>query len=155
MISNYETIIWDFNGTILNDVELCIEIANKILRKEKLNELTEDRYKDVFGFPITAYYKRIGIDLEKISMEYLTNEFIASYMASVKNCKLHGEIEDVLIDLDKGSGNQFVLTAAHTEIATDLLNHHGIIKYFEAVIGLNNHRAESKIDKGKRTHKKL
>ena len=145
----YETVIWDFNGTILNDTELCIDIANKILRKEKLTELTEDRYKEVFGFPITSYYERIGIDFEKTSMEYLTKEFISSYTASVKNCKVHDEIENILTDLDKQGKSQFILTAAHTEMATGLLNHFEILNYFKAVVGLDNHRAESKIDKGK------
>ncbi len=149
MMNDYETIIWDMNGTLVDDVELCIEIANVFLRKEGLTELTKESYQAEFGFPITAYYERIGIDLEKNSMESLTEQFIYSYMTSVKNCQLQGEVERIIIDLDRAQKTQFVLTAAHTEVAMELLNHFGIRKYFKAIAGLDNHLAASKVERGK------
>ena len=30
----YEHIIWDWNGTLLNDVNLCLDIANKLLSEQ-------------------------------------------------------------------------------------------------------------------------
>jgi len=153
MLSRYETIIWDWNGTILNDIDLCIEIANHLLIENGLKELDRNSYKNVFGFPITSYYERIGIDLTKVSMESLTNQFIPLYMASVKKCKLQEHAESMILKLNMDRKNQYVLTAAHTEIALELLTHYNIIKYFKEVAGLDNHKAESKVSKGKELFK--
>jgi len=149
MLKGYKIILWDWNGTILNDVDLCVGISNEVLRKSGLKELDVQHYKDVFGFPITAYYERIGIDLRKVSMESLTKQFIASYMASVRECNLQNEVEKVLTHLKAVEKKQYILTAAHTEIAEELLNHYNIRNYFLAVAGLDNHRAESKVSRGK------
>lgn len=148
MLQKYDTILWDWNGTILNDVDLCVDISNIALRNEGKQELERADYQNLFGFPITAYYERIGIDLKKTSMETLTNGFIDLYTSKVKTCSLQNHITEVLQHLNKANKQQYVLTAAHTEIASGLLQYFNIIHYFKAVAGLDNHRAESKVSRG-------
>ena len=80
----YETIIWDWNGTLLNDLTLCVAITNKILTNHDIGYMDEKRYKDIFGFPITDYYRKIGVDLNKEPFELLTEKFISNYMPGVK-----------------------------------------------------------------------
>ena len=59
----YSHIIWDFNGTILNDVNTGIMSVNALLRDRGLKTLDSvDDYHKVFGFPIIDYYKRLGFD---------------------------------------------------------------------------------------------
>ena len=56
-------------------------------------------YRNAFGFPITAYYEKIGIDLEKESFEALTKKFVANYNEGVQNCGLHNGVTDILQQL--------------------------------------------------------
>jgi len=95
-IDDYNTIIWDWNGTLLNDVWLCVEIVNELLVNHNKLRLDETSYREVFGFPITGYYKKIGIDFKKESFELLTKKFIANYDEKVKQCELHKRAIDVL-----------------------------------------------------------
>lgn len=95
-MEKYKNIIWDWNGTILNDLDICVDIANDMLKNHGNIQLTTEEYQSVFGFPITDYYNRIGIDLEVESMEVLTKKFITSYMTKVKSCQLHENINSVL-----------------------------------------------------------
>ena len=44
---------------------------------------------------------------------------------------------------------QFILTAAHKESVLGLLDHYFIKDYFKEIEGLDNHRAESKVVRGK------
>lgn len=148
-ISDYNTIIWDWNGTLLNDVWLCVEIVNKLLVNHNNLQLDEDSYRAVFGFPIIDYYKRIGIDLKKESFEILTPKFISSYEASVKKCQLHEGVMKVLNTFKENGTNQFILTAAYKESVLQLLKHYSIEDYFIEIEGLDNYRAESKVDRGK------
>ena len=69
--TKYDTIIWDWNGTLLNDLDLCLTIANKMLANHQPTPIDLAGYRNAFGFPITSYYEKIGIDLQKESFEAL------------------------------------------------------------------------------------
>ncbi len=148
MLENYETIIWDWNGTLLNDIDLCVDISNIALKRQGIQALDILSYKNAFGFPITQYYERIGLDLEKESMEFLTKNFIAEYGSKIRDCNLHLNAKKVLQNLKQKEKSQFILTAAHKEDVLVLLDHFEIKNYFKEIEGLDNHRAESKVDKG-------
>ena len=60
---HYTHVIWDFNGTILNDVRLGISCTNRMLEERGLPVIPdEDTYRGIFGFPIDDYYSRLGFD---------------------------------------------------------------------------------------------
>ncbi len=148
MIKKYNTIIWDWNGTLLNDVDICLDIINQLLNQQNKPQLTKNSYKSAFGFPIVDYYRRIGVDFEKESFEELTLKFMGSYTQEVKKCALHQEALSVLSALRQKGLDQFILTAAHKDNVLELLEHYDIRHYFKAVEGLDNFRAESKIQRG-------
>lgn len=150
MLNKYQSIIWDWNGTLLNDVWLCVDIVNEMLQKHNNNQLDKNSYKNAFGFPITEYYEKIGIDLEQESFEVLTTKFISNYEANVRKCTLHEYVFDILNILHKNEMQQFILTAAHKESVLPLLKHFSIRDYFKEIEGLDNHRAESKVKNGLR-----
>ena len=41
------TVIWDWNGTLLDDLHLSLRIINQLLKKRSLPELSNDRYREV------------------------------------------------------------------------------------------------------------
>ena len=75
----YKHIIWDWNGTLLDDRWLCVEGINKGLIKRKLAPITEEKYRQVFTFPVKKYYMRLGFNFDKESFEIAGDEFIAYY----------------------------------------------------------------------------
>ena len=38
----YKHIIWDWNGTLLNDRQYCIKIMNEVLNRRNMDEMTEE-----------------------------------------------------------------------------------------------------------------
>jgi phosphoglycolate phosphatase len=52
----YQNIIWDWNGTLLDDVMLAINVVNEILRDHDKQALTHERYLEIFDFPVKHYY---------------------------------------------------------------------------------------------------
>ncbi len=145
----YSTIIWDWNGTLLNDIELCVEIVSKLAEEHRDNPLTVEEYKAVFGFPIVDYYQKIGIDLAKESFESLTEKFISQYNNRVRNCNLHQGVSATLDLFQQQNLSQFILTAAHKKDVEQLLLHFDINDYFQGIEGLDNYRAESKVERGR------
>jgi len=154
IINRYDNIIWDWNGTLINDMWLCVEVVNTILTNHNDLQLDVAKYKDVFGFPIANYYEKIGIDFNKESFEDLTNKFIPNYESKIKTCQLHNGVEEILNSFFLKKKNQYILTAGHKESVVELLEFHSIRNYFKEIEGLDNHRAESKETKGKQLIKR-
>ena len=58
---NYDLVIWDWNGTLLDDTELCYRIANEMrIERGMTPMLGIEEYREFFTFPVIDYYKRMG-----------------------------------------------------------------------------------------------
>ena len=83
----YKHIIWDWNGTLLDDTWLCVEGINDSLKKRSLQTITKEIYRKVFSFPVEDYYKRLGFDFKKEPFEVAGDEFVAYYAKSFHKVK--------------------------------------------------------------------
>ena len=95
-LRSLRTVIWDFNGTLIDDLDLVVRTVNTQLEKRRLPCLTAEGYRDVFGFPVQDYYRRIGVTFENESMAQLSADFFADYAPALKDCALHRGALDVL-----------------------------------------------------------
>ena len=49
-----EAVIWDFNGTLIDDVDVVVQSVNPQLAKRGIAPMTTEGLRDVFGFPIES-----------------------------------------------------------------------------------------------------
>ena len=150
MFDQISGIIWDWNGTLLNDTHLCVKVMNEMLCKRDLPLLNLTSYKDVFSFPVKNYYQKIGFDFQQEPFEIPAIEFIESYNAQVKTCSLHQDSLLVLNYFHSIGIRQFILSAMKQDVLEDCLKHYQIEHFFESVSGLDNHYASSKTENGHR-----
>lgn len=143
-----KSILWDWNGTLLNDLDFCISTINILLKRRNLPTLNHNSYKEVFSFPVKDYYKEIGFDFEKEDFAIPAKEFIDLYNSQVENCALHNSALEVLTHFQKKGNRQFVLSAMKQNMLEKTLKHNNIFHLFEGVAGLNDHYAVSKIERG-------
>ena len=148
MINKYRHIIWDWNGTILNDVDYCRKIINGILLENGLPELSLNKYREIFTFPVQDYYEAAGLDFSKKSFEVLGKEFIDKYEANKLNCKLHDNAVEVLALIHTNGIGQSVLSAYLHSNLVKILDHYNLAQYFDNIIGLDNIYAGSKTHLG-------
>ena len=80
MKKNNFSIIWDWNGTIVNDAFVFIKIMNGFLKERGLPLISLEDYKNFFVFPVKDYYKSLGFNFSKESFDSLTLSFIKQYM---------------------------------------------------------------------------
>ena len=84
----YTAVIWDFNGTIADDIDLGIGAVNKMLAERGLPILsTREEYRAKLRFPIKDYYADLGFDFSKEPYEKLAHEWIALYNAGEKDVR--------------------------------------------------------------------
>lgn len=147
--SQFRHVIWDWNGTLLDDAWLCIEITNGLLSTRDLETMTPQRYQDLFDFPVRGYYERLGFDLEAESFEVLGSEFIESYDRRRFECSLQPHARETLNAVRAAGMDQSILSAYQKHSLEELVRHMGLRDLFIEVIGLDDHYAAGKIEHGK------
>ena len=144
----YKYIFWDFNGTILDDVELCLNLLNDMLKKRNLPIVSKDKYLHIFGFPVIEYYKRAGLTFENESFESMAVDFIDKYQPASYACSLYSGIKELLAFNKEKGIIQILLSASEINNLLDQVKHFEIDSYFDACLGLDNIHATSKIEIG-------
>lgn len=154
-MNKYKHIIWDWNGTLLNDVDYSKNIINSILSDNDLPKLSLQKYREIFTFPIEDYYIAAGLDFSKTSFEILGRNFIDEYESKKLTCNLYDNAVDVLSLIHKEGITQSVLSAYLHENLVKILDHYGLTKYFDYVNGLDNIYAGSKVNIGLKLIEKI
>lgn len=139
-------VIFDFNGTLVDDIDLCIRSLNILVKKYLDRDIvTKKEYRDVFGFPVIDYYKRVGFDFDKLDWYEVGREFQDYYKEHIDEPKLfEGVIEVLEANRKKGLKN-IVLSASRTDILIEHLKKLGIYYYFDEILGITDIYADSKI----------
>lgn len=141
----YTDIIWDWNGTLFNDVDLCAEIMNILLTQESLPNISLQRYKEIFTFPVLEYYKIAGHTFERNSFEVLGKQFVVEYEDRKSQCSLFGGVTSLLSEIKNRNVNQHLLSAYEQQSLNAIIKHFKIDSYFTNIVGLDNIYASGKI----------
>lgn len=141
-----KTIIWDFNGTLLNDMHVCIDCMNIMLKERCLPPLYLYRYREIFTFPVRDYYISLGFDFGKEPFDIPAHKFIDLFRERLHLAPLH---DDAIKTLDYFKRNQFqqvILSAMEQEFLSETLISKGIFKFFDKVAGITNHFGDGKLE---------
>ena len=145
----YDYLVLDFNGTIIDDVDLCLNILNHLLEERNYKKVSLEEYKHIFTFPIKKYYINAGFNLEKYSFTSISSEFISLYQKASLNCKLYEGINELI---DKCNNNRIkvvLLSASQIDNLKEQTDHFGLSEKFEAILGTSTIEAASKVEIGK------
>jgi len=146
---DYSYIIWDWNGTLIDDVEIALKSVNSLLTENNLPKIDKKKYRDTFGFPIQDYYEEIGFDLNSISFDHLCERFHQEYNKyKIKSGKLFSDTKDHLQYFYENK-KQSILSAGAQWYLNDWVKSYEIGQYFEHIFGINDDKATSKIYRGK------
>lgn len=147
----YEYVIWDWNGTLFNDVQISIDTMNKMIEvKEYPQRLDTDLYKSIFSFPVVDYYIKVGLDFEKHSFDELAQLFIDLYSEVQDSAELFDSVRDVLKYFNSLGLKQSVISVCEKERLYHQISLFDIEDYFDDVIGTDDNYAVSKADIAKK-----
>lgn len=107
-----------------------------------------DAYRRVFRFPIEQYYQDAGFDFSRHPYSQLAQEYAVLYASRCESCPLQPNAEAVLRELQAQGLHQFILSASEQKSLEQQVAFYGLREYFEALLGLNNVYAHSKVDVG-------
>ena len=90
-MKRFKNIVWDWNGTLLNDLYVGVDVLNDMLGRRGVAPLNVDEYKKVFGFPVIDFYKKVGFDFSKESFHEMSVDFVQTYARYEQNTTLNIE----------------------------------------------------------------
>jgi phosphoglycolate phosphatase len=145
----YRHLIWDWNGTLLDDLDLSIAVMNSVLARCSLPPLDRARYHALFDFPVRAYYERLGFDPVSDPFDKLSVEFISGYDARRLEAGLHRHVPRTLATVRAAGLGQSILSAYRHETLHEIVAHFGLTAQFDHICGLDNIHAHSKVALGR------
>lgn len=146
----YKNIVWDWNGTLLNDVEVGVNTLNDMLERRGLSQLSIQQYKDQFGFPVVDFYHKVGFDMERESLHDLSIDFVKTYDSYATGVELNPQVREVLAGIQKIGVKQYILSALREDLLQQMLREFEIDSRFDRACGSDNIYAAGKIERGER-----
>lgn len=142
-------IIWDWNGTLLGDVDHAVTINNRMLEEEGLKPVTKDFYLKNFKFPVIEYYRDLGFDVSPEYFHHLCEKFNDYFQGGLGACGLQPGAVETLAHVKSRGILQSVLSASQQQVLEKSIKHFEIEKYFDHLIGIADKKAGSKVDRGR------
>ncbi|MEJ2769380.1 HAD family hydrolase [Mycetohabitans sp. B46] len=141
-----EHIVLDWNGTLIDDIDLAVRAVNCCGERFGVTPVTRDRYRALFDFPIAGFYQALGFDFARTPFATIVEHYLECFDANVAQCALHDGVLD-LLDTARAAGvGLSILSASHHDILRGTLDAKGLHDRFEHVVGLSHNRASSKLD---------
>lgn len=147
-MKNYDCVIWDWNGTLLDDIALALRVVNEVLGECGAETLTTARYREIFDFPVREYYERAGVDLEQHDFRQISEEFCSRFESRLDLAQTFPAVPSLLRTIRDSGARQFLLSGTEQHALSRMIHRYGIVDLFESAQGLQNHFAEGKIEAG-------
>ena len=144
-----ELILWDWNGTLLDDGDLCVDARNRLLAGFGDPQRYDlERYRAIFGFPVEDYYVRAGFDFTRHSFAELAESYMEDYIPASAACPLMAGAVDALEAFKNAGLRQVILSASPVTTLTRQVEERGVTPYFDRLLGLGDIYAKSKVEVG-------
>ncbi|MGA5216665.1 HAD family hydrolase [Streptomyces cinereoruber] len=124
-------LVWDWNGTLLDDIDAVIGATNAAFAELGLEPLTLERYRELYMVPVPKFYERLmgrlPTDAEWTRMDGV---FHRHYWERAENCGLTLGAAELLAARQASGFTQSLLSLAPHSDLVPLVRRHGIAERF-------------------------
>ncbi len=128
-----KTILWDFNGTVMDDMGASTGAVNAMLQKRGLPLITEEWYTKNLIMPLEAFYASVGFDMSKEKIEVVSEEFQVECSKFPR--PVFPEVLEALERFSQKGYRQLLFSSLHHDILTRQAKERKIDHYFEGIVG--------------------
>ena len=142
----YTHIIWDWNGTLLDDIGASLASVNDMLSARGKPPIDINRYKECIGTPIIRFYEQV-FELENEDYPLLLAEYNAGYMLHLSECGLTEGAVQAIETFASAGIHQAIISSSNNNQLCENAKKYGVYDRFEAVLGAADFKADSKIER--------
>ena len=142
-------IIWDWNGTLFDDIATGPAVLNAMLIKREKPPLRDlEQYREIFQFPVENYYRAAGLDFSYETFESMAEDYFALYPIASRDCGLMEGAKEALEAFRQAEFRQNILSASEQGLLESQLVRLGVREYFSHIIGQKDGYAVGKTERG-------
>ena len=141
-------ILWDWNGTLLDDTEAALATLNEMITVRGGQPIGMEFYRDHFAFPVRHFYDKIGIVAHnEDEWNGIAHEYHEVYGRQPK--KLN-PLAVTALEMAKEAGcRQSIVSALRQDLLEADMARNGVTKYFERICGSDNLDGASKLGRAR------
>ncbi|MER6776987.1 MULTISPECIES: HAD family hydrolase [unclassified Streptomyces] len=129
-------IVWDWNGTLLHDIDAVIAATNASFAEFGFAPITLERYRELYVVPVPKFYERLmGRLPTDAEWEVMDETFHRHYWAAADAAGLTAGARELLRDWQADGLTQSLLSLAPHEKLVPLVQAHDIDRHFLRVDG--------------------
>ncbi len=130
----YKNIVWDYNGTIIDDAKLAVDAENLVLKSYGLPEITLEYYLRECEMPIINFYNKI-FDMKNYDFSEIGGRFIENYDRLFDTAGIFPEVREMIEALSGSGYNQGVISGFESGRLKESLKKFGLEGYFRFMSG--------------------
>ena len=140
-------IIWDWNGTLLDDVTAAVNALNRMIALRGIGPTTRDFYRAHFGFPVRPFYTLLGLDLEHEDWDAICKDF-HQFIGEEPDQHLRADTRDALQFVQTRGAGQSILSALRQDLLRRDTAREGVQGFFDEIFGVDNLDGATKLSRG-------
>ena len=138
-------ILWDWNGTLLDDTQAALDTLNIMLARRGARPIAMEFFRDHFAFPCRPFYDTIGMHVEDAEWDALAKEYHDLYAEQPK--RLNPETLAALEKVKASGAKQSIISALRQDLLDEVTGRMGVAEYMECIYGVDNLDGASKLDR--------
>lgn len=142
-MKKYTTIIWDFNGTLVDDVNAALGAVNDMLVRRNQPIITLDDYSRNVDIPIWKFYENVFVS-GSITPEEAISEFDTGYEKYLEPYPVMENAVAVLDYFNSLEKTQLIVSASHIDKVTARLKDLKLYSYFTDVLAMSDYNCGDK-----------
>ncbi len=142
-------VLWDWNGTILDDVYQSMEAVNRMLDRKNMPRIDIDKYYSLVDTPIERFYHKL-FGTTDIDFAEIAHEFHNDYDEQIPTLSLNDGANEMLEYFESIGAKQAVISSAHVDMIEKVIDNFDVRKYFDVILASRDKEAGSKIERAKK-----
>lgn len=130
-----KAVIWDWNGTLLDDLDICVRCLGAVLQSRGMPALGREDYRSRFGWPIRDFYRGLGFHSDA-DFASAAGHYVELFAQAVTTARLHPHATETLRAVAALGLRQVLISATHRDQLAGQLAPHSLGGQFEQVLGV-------------------
>lgn len=132
----YTHILWDWNGTLLDDVGISIDCVNILLQRLGLEPTNLQEYYEMMEIPMKKYYENLfSAKGSKLKYELCTENFQKNYPKLIDKANLMDGAFQMLEYFKANGAKQFIVSSFEKTRLIQYVKMFKIEHFFEVISG--------------------
>jgi phosphoglycolate phosphatase-like HAD superfamily hydrolase len=138
-------VIWDWNGTLVDDLPIVVEAVNASLSAVGGPPIDADAYRDDYTRPVRLFYDRLlGHPVTDSEWHQIDDVFHCTYADAAHRVALTDDARDAIVAVATAGGSQSILSMWWHEQLVPQVTRHGLDEFMVRVDGNIKDAGETK-----------